>query len=257
MITNLRFLGSGGWFPAHGRETACALLLIGDSAVMIDAGTGVGRLVEQPELLAGVAHLDIILTHFHLDHITGLAYLPATGLCAQTTVWGPGRALYGTPTRDLLAPTLAEPFHPIGLEAQDISVRDLPVGELELAGIRIETRRQARHSAPTLGLRFADLLTWVTDTAFDPDSAGFARGCRVLAHEAWYVSEDPRSPAIHSSAAQAAEVAAGAGVEQLLLIHVPPFTKSVAPLADEAVAGFASAMCARDGLDVSWLLTAG
>jgi len=220
---------------------------------MIDAGTGVGRLVERPELLHGVERLDIQLTHFHLDHVAGLAYLPAIGLCAGTTIWGPGRALYGTSTAELLAPLSNEPFHPVPLEDQDIAVRDLPVGELEIAGVGIETRRQDQHSAPTLGIRFGDQLAWITDTAYDPDSAIFASGCQILAHEAWFIADAPRNPEIHSSAAQAAQVAVQAAIERLLLIHLPPFEASVGGLSLEAQAIVPSVLTAQDGADMSVL----
>lgn len=201
---------------------------------MIDAGTGVGRLIEHPELLDGVRRLDIVLTHFHLDHLAGLAYLPGFRLCEETTVWGPGRLLYDQPTYALLATVSHEPFHPVPLEAQAIEVRDLPPGELELAGVRVRTRPQLRHSAPTLGLRFDDELAWITDTAYDEGSASFAAGCRLLAHEAWCVSALPRNPEIHSSALQAAQVARDAEVERLMLIHLPPFTAGIEPLVAEA-----------------------
>jgi ribonuclease BN (tRNA processing enzyme) len=201
---------------------------------MIDAGTGVGRLTERPELLDGVRRLDIILTHFHLDHVAGLAYLPGFRICEETTVWGPGRLLYDQPTLSLLGVVSHEPFHPVPLEDQAIEVRDLPAGEVELAGVRVQTRRQNRHSAPTLGLRFDDELAWITDTAYDAASAAFASGCRMLAHEAWYLAADPLNPQIHSSALQAAQVARDAEVERLLLIHLPPFTAGIEPLIAEA-----------------------
>jgi ribonuclease BN (tRNA processing enzyme) len=254
VFKKLIILGGGGWFPAHGRQTACALLLDGDAALMIDAGTGVGRLVERPELLDGVQRLDILLTHFHLDHLAGLSYLPAIGLCAHTTLWGPGQTLYGTATRDLLAPLSNEPFHPVPLEQQDVAVRDLPAGEIELGGMRIQTRRQDRHSAPTLGFRFADQLAWITDTAYDPGSAQFASGCQILAHEAWFTSAQPRNPDIHSSAGQAAQVALGAGIERLLLIHLPPFAASVADLSLEAQNTVPRVLTAEDDADLSMLL---
>jgi ribonuclease BN (tRNA processing enzyme) len=250
MASPLTILGAGGWFPAHGRQTACALLRQGDHAMMIDAGTGVGRLAERPELLHGVHRLDLVLTHFHLDHVCGLAYLPSLDECPETTIWGPGAALYGTRTRDVLDRLSHEPFHPVPLEAQRIEVRDLPVGELELSGIRIATRAQTRHSAPTLGLRFGDDLAWITDTAHDPESAAFARGCATLAHEAWFPSSHPRNPDIHTAAADAAVVAADAGAGQLLLIHLPPFKAGTEPLLEEARARMPATEAAIDGWEI-------
>ena len=223
---------------------------------MIDAGTGVSRLIEHPEYLEGVEKLDIVLTHFHLDHIAGLAYLPALRVCDETTVWGPGSLLYQTATDSLLARISHEPFHPVPLDAQHILVRDFPTGELELAGVRVALRRQDRHSAPSLALRFGDGLAWITDTAFDPDSIGFAEGCQLLAHEAWFTSAHPRNADIHSSAAEAAQIASAAGIERLLLIHLPPFEESVAELELEAQAAVPQAVSARDGVDMSVLLAA-
>lgn len=254
MLDKLIILGGGGWFPAHGRQTACALLRDGDCAVMIDAGTGIGRLVERPDLLEGIARLDIILTHFHLDHVAGLAYLPAIGPCEQTTLWGPGELLYETPTELVLAQLSHEPFHPVPLDAQDIVVRDLPKNELELPATRVHLRRQDHHSAPTLGLRFDDRLAWITDTAYDTVSAAFAAGCDTLAHEAWFTESTPRNPDIHSSALQAARISADAGIERLLLIHLPPFDAPLHDLLLEAQGQVPSAMLADDGADLSALL---
>jgi len=254
MLDALIVLGGGGWLPAYGRHTASTLLRDSDRAILIDAGTGVARLIEQPRLLDGVTKLDILLTHFHLDHVAGVAYLPAIGARAETTVWGPGRCLYGTSTRAVLGRMFHEPFHPVPFEQQSIDVRDLPGEELELDGMRIHLRRQNRHSAPSLGLRFDDALAWITDTAYDEGSAAFASGCRMLAHESWCTSAHPRNPDIHSSAAQAAQVAAAAGVRRLLLIHLPPFHEAIDDLVAEARADVPDALPAHDGADVSELL---
>jgi ribonuclease BN (tRNA processing enzyme) len=247
----LTILGGGGWFPANGRHTATALLRNGTQAIMIDAGTGVSRLVERRELLEGCETLDIVLSHFHLDHIAGLAYLPALDLCDQTRVWAPGKLLYGTPTFEVLDRLTHEPVHPVPLEQQDIEVRDIPGLELELAGMQVAMRRQDRHTAPTLAFRFDDQLTWITDTAYDPDSAAFAAGSQLLAHEAWFTTEAPRNETIHSSATQAAQVAVDAGVERLLLIHLPPFNESVEDIVLEAQATAPLAESAAEGMGVA------
>jgi ribonuclease BN (tRNA processing enzyme) len=217
---------------------------------MIDAGSGVATLIERPELLDGLEGLDILLTHFHLDHVAGLGALPAIGLCPQTTVWGPGRLLYGTSTFAVLERLTHEPVQPVSLEEQEIEVRDLPPDEIELAGMRVAIRRQDRHSAPTLAFRFDDHLAWITDTAYDPNSAAFAADCHLLAHESWFTTGAPRNADIHSSAAQAAQVAEGADVERLLLIHLPPFHRSIEQLVTEARALCPLAEPALDGMSV-------
>jgi ribonuclease BN (tRNA processing enzyme) len=249
----LTILGGAGFVPAFGRHTACALLRDGERAAMIDAGTGVARLIERPALLDGVSRLDIVLTHFHLDHIAGLAYLPALGICEHTTLWGPGTLLYDIRTEAVLARVSREPVHPVALEQQDIEVRDIPSGELELDGTRVSVRRQDRHSAPSLALRFGDDLTWITDTAYDRESVAFSSGCRTLAHEAWFESASVRNADIHSSAAQAAEVAARAGCERLLLIHLPPFRESLDDLLAEARDTMPQATLALDGTEIRGL----
>jgi ribonuclease BN (tRNA processing enzyme) len=254
MLETLIILGGGGWFPAHARHTASALLRDGNAAILIDAGTGLTRLIEQPHLLDGIARLDILLTHFHLDHVAGIAYLPALGAPDQTTLWGPGRLLYDATTETVLERVLCEPFHPVALSELDIAVRDLPADEIEISGIRIALRRQDRHSAPTLGLRFDDEFAWVTDTAYDEDTAAFVAGCGMLAHEAWFINEAPRNPDIHSSAAQAANVAAAAGVSRLLLMHLPPFRADLDDLLLEAREIVPDSALAEDGTDVSALL---
>jgi ribonuclease BN (tRNA processing enzyme) len=218
---------------------------------MIDAGTGVATLVERPELLDGLDGLDILLTHFHLDHVAGLAALPAVGLCPRTTVWGPGKLLYGSTTAGVLDRLTREPVHPVPFEQQDIEVRDLLGEEVELAGMRVAIRRQDRHSAPTLAFRFDDQLAWITDTAYDPASASFAHGCELLAHEAWFTTAEPRNADIHSSAAQAAQVANDADTERLLLIHLPPFRHSIEQLLVEARAVCPHAEPAIDGMGVA------
>ena len=85
----------------------------------------------------------------------------------------------------------------------------------------MRTRIQRRHSSPTLALRFADDLVWCTDTAFDEENAEFARGVRLLCHEAFYPSERTDDPG-HTASGEAARIAAAAGAERLLLIHVNP-----------------------------------
>ena len=47
-IATVRILGAGGWIPTGTHATCSALLREGDAAVLIDAGTGIERLVVGP-----------------------------------------------------------------------------------------------------------------------------------------------------------------------------------------------------------------
>jgi hypothetical protein len=198
MLDALTILGGGGWFPAHARHTASALLRDGNSAILIDAGTGVARLIEQPRLLRGVSGR--LAPGHPPDPLPprprrrrrvppGARRRRADDRLGARPVALRRADRRGARTR----PELSEPFHPVPLDALDIEVRDLPDDEIELSGTRIALRRQVRHSAPTLGLRFDDAFAWVTDTAYDEGSAPFVRGCRMLAHEAWFTSAAPRN----------------------------------------------------------------
>ena len=39
-------LGTNGFFPSLGHQAQCYMVLTEDAAIMLDAGTGVGRLLE-------------------------------------------------------------------------------------------------------------------------------------------------------------------------------------------------------------------
>jgi ribonuclease BN (tRNA processing enzyme) len=239
-------LGSGGFVPTGRRETSSLLLVPehGDGGVVIDAGTGLRRLITDRGLLAGRTRLDVLLTHFHIDHVCGLAYLTEL-LDMDVHVHGPGRALYDTATCDVLERLFAPPIMPVGLQQIGVHVGELGLGETAFGGLAARARRQDRHTNPTLGLRFGDELVWCTDTEDDPLTVDFARGARVLAHDAW---GPPAAPG-HAEPAGAAQVALDAGAERALLIHVPPLADE-ADLQARAAAVHPHATVATDGLDL-------
>ena len=226
-------LGSGGWIPTSRRETCCALLRAGEHALLIDAGTGVHRLLERPELLAGVDHVDIVLTHFHLDHVVGLAYLPALPLAEPATLWGPGELLVGAPTRSILERLLGSPFFSAPLDAVASVVGEIPASPFEIGPFDLATRVQKLHSEPSLALRVGDAVTYCTDTAPDPGNVAFASGSHVLLHEAWYAEESSHD-GNHSAGGDAGRIAREAGVERLVLVHVNPLQDSDEELAESA-----------------------
>jgi ribonuclease BN (tRNA processing enzyme) len=235
-------LGSGGWIPTTRRETCCAYLRQDDRVLLIDAGTGIHRLVEDPELLAGAESVDIVLWHFHLDHVTGLSYLPA--LRVRPTIWGSGEVLAGTPTAAILGRLFGSPLFGASLDAV-AAVHEIRATRFELASFEVSTRVQPLHTDPTLAVRIGDALTYCTDTAADTGNADFAAGSRLLLHEAWY-AEAATDDNAHTAAGEAGRIARAAGVDRLVLIHVNPLQDSDNELARAACAEFPNASVGED-----------
>jgi len=218
----------------------------GDDALLIDSGTGAARLLAERELLAGAERLDVVLTHFHLDHSGGLFYLADLGL--PFTVWGAGEALEGTPTEKLVRRLLGSPFAPPGFIAE-YTIRELAVGEAEVGPFRLRSRIQTRHGNPTLALRLDDALAWCTDTAYDEGNVEFVRGVGVLAHEAFHAA-DATDDTGHTAAGEAARLAAEAGVGRLVLIHVNPDGGDDEELLAFARPHFEATVVGTDGLEL-------
>ena len=243
-------LGSGGWIPTPRRETCCAFLRAESYVLLIDAGTGIQRLVERPDLLEGARKVDIVLTHFHLDHVVGLSYLPALSLPEPPTIWGPGQLLTGSSTRSILERLLSPPFSSAPLDATTSDVREIPAYQaFEVGPVSVATRVQELHAGSTLALRFGDALTYCTDTAPDPGNVAFASGTRLLLHDAWYAQESS-DDGNHSAGGDAGRIAREAGVDHLVLIHVNPFQESDEALATTAAREFPDV---RVGVDLEAL----
>jgi ribonuclease BN (tRNA processing enzyme) len=238
-------LGSGGGAPSGARETACTLVLDDDHALLLDIGTGARRLLTAPDHLAGVSHLDVVLTHFHLDHVCGLPYLPM--LPVSATIWAPGRWLYERDSADVLAPLRTTPIAPTDVSAI-YQVNELGPGEQQIGTFSVRASAQPRHWAPSAGLRVADSLALITDTPYEPSSARLAEGVDHLLHEAWSSSQSPLYPDRDATAADAGRVAAEAGAEALTLIHLNPAPSDLSVLIDDAAAEFARVALGKDEL---------
>lgn len=240
-------LGSGGWFPTTERETTSVLVRMGAEGVLLDAGTGARRLATDRELAEGLISLDVVLTHFHLDHLCGLLYLQAlTGLERPLRVWAPGRWLYDTPSERVLDAVLRAPISPSPVPVVS-EVLELRAGGQTVGPLEVEALAQPRHWGPSAGLRVGDALALVTDTAREAEHVPFARGVRHLLHEAWSTSSKPIYADYDATARDAAETAAAADAGDLTLIHLNPQLRSLEPVVADAQKVFEATQLGEDG----------
>lgn len=246
-----RLLGSGGWLPADGREACCLYVRSDAEVLLVDAGTGARRLITDAELLDGVERLHVVLTHFHLDHVSGLCVLPALELPVE--VWAGGNVLAGVPTVDLLHRLLDPPFllrTPDDLAQHVDEVHELGPGATDIGPFRVEARVQRRHPDPTLGIKIDSWLVYCTDTSYDEGTVDLARGARVLFHEGFHAADSCDEDG-HTGAGEAARLAAAAGVERLVLIHLHPNLEEESALLALARPHFPATEVGRDGLAIA------
>jgi ribonuclease BN (tRNA processing enzyme) len=238
-------LGSGGWIPTSSRQTSCYLITSGTEALVLDAGSGLGALHINPALLDGVETVTIVLSHFHLDHVTGLGFVSARGLGdRELTIAGPGALSYGRPTRSIVeAQLLASPLQTASPVA---SARWAELGwdTLGFAGHEVETWEQTRHTLPSAGFRIGDRVAYCTDTESDPETIRRTAGVTTLLHEAWEPADAERG---HTSGEEAGRIAAEAAVARLVLTHNHPLPGVSELTAAAAQAVFAATASATDG----------
>jgi ribonuclease BN (tRNA processing enzyme) len=254
-------LGTNGWMPRGERETTCFAVRSGETLLVFDAGTGFRRLLDREHagLLEGAREIQLFLSHYHLDHTCGLAYLSGVLAGRDVVLRPPGEELTGVDPYTAVGELLRRPYNPVGLsQMKHVRVEPTRTGENEVAGHVLRVRPQ-QHSDTSVSFRLDDDLAIATDTKVDPGAAAFAAGAGLWLHESWYWAGDPGLAAVptelrpsydaHSEARGVAGLAAEAGVGRLILVHLNPLAgeASYLPMRDAAREVFARTDLVEDG----------
>lgn len=249
MSANVWVLGSMGWMPHRGQQTCCVLVEKGDELIMLDAGTGVSNLEQCADVLARHDRLSIVLSHYHLDHVTGLMYLKRFVRDKRVDIYGPGTPVYPRSTEsyftEVLQPAVYSAGH-LGF-AREVAYHDYGGRDFCIGDVSVSVREQS-HTAPSFELRIDNDLVYATDSSFDAGAWEDAAPAKLLLHECWQdTCGDPR----HTSADALVQGLPDGRYDRVVLIHQnPAWTRAKrAQIADEVSArGFE---LAHDGMMIA------
>ncbi len=194
------------------------------STLVIDCGGDVIQRLCAAEIdLESIDH--VLVSHEHADHVSGFTLMVQklwlAGRRRPINVHGIGAAL-------AQARRVWDAFDTSSWKEQglpDLLWNEYPHKEDSIVledGTWLITASPALHTVPTSGYRIEHVptgrvLAYSCDTAPSGVIARLGQGAHLFIHEA-----NGSMPGVHSSAEEAARVAADAGAHRLVLVHLPP-----------------------------------
>lgn len=288
----IRFWGVRGSYPVPGSDTvrfggntACVEVRAGGHLIILDAGTGIIRLGK--ELARNQeTKATLLLSHLHHDHTQGFPFfVPAYLSSVKLYIFGPEgveNALKKVMDSNQTAQTFPVSLQEMSATKEIRSLRDADQIVLDSKGIRIQAADSSNTGAVVIKVHHTDdhpgginyyrieyrglALVYATDTegyvGGNRNLADFARGADVLIHDAQYSREHYYGEAEglpstqgygHSTTEMACELAANAGVNELILFHHDPNydDQAVDNLERKARALFPRARAAYEDLSVN------
>ncbi|MEI6455989.1 MAG: ribonuclease Z [bacterium] len=257
MTFSLTVLGSSSAIPAYNRNLSAHLLNVNERFYLIDCGEGTQFQIRKYHIsYQRIRH--IFISHLHGDHFFGLI-----GLLNSMHLLGrkEGLHLYANPllmeilelqmeasNTKLVFPlhfhALRDDGYELILEEERLTVHSFPL----------------RHSIPVCGFVFreknpprkvlqARSYAYCSDTGYDESIVPFIHGVHLLYHEATFMQElaAVAREKLHSTAIDAAKIAAKSGVKRLLIGHFSARYEDMAPMLAEAKSVFPETYLAKEG----------
>jgi ribonuclease BN (tRNA processing enzyme) len=174
-------LGTSGWLATETRESACFLVPSGDSVILLDAGTGMKRLLNPPEVYQKAKEVHLFLSHYHLDHTVGLTYAPAVFSGKRVTFYLPGERFSGVKPEEFLSCFFGSFLFPVGLKDLPFewSVTEYDEGDLDIGSRRARVWKQV-HTPFSAGIVIDEHIGYMTDTVYDAGLAAKVANLPVL-----------------------------------------------------------------------------
>ncbi|MGC2109268.1 MAG: MBL fold metallo-hydrolase [Candidatus Korobacteraceae bacterium] len=266
----LRFWGVRGSVPVpeegylgYGGNTPCLEVRVGETILIIDAGTGIRKLgiQLQDEFAGGNMELNLLLSHFHWDHIQGLPFFPPLFSAANRIIFYSCQPEEGL--KKVLEDEMSHPHFPVDFDllAAKRDFVNISKSPLRRDGLRVETF-PLNHPQDAAGYRIEAHGIVIThasdfehgDPELDKTLREYAKDADVLIYDAQYTPAEYEAKKGwgHSTWLEATRVARDCNVKRLILFHHDPEhdDNQMRQIVSEARRHFQNTDAATEGLDI-------
>ncbi|PKL17094.1 MAG: MBL fold metallo-hydrolase [Spirochaetae bacterium HGW-Spirochaetae-5] len=206
------FLGTNGWFETETGNTLCVLIKTAEYDIVFDAGSGFFKL---DKFIDGTKPVYLFLSHFHMDHISGLHGLSKINCKNGLFIAGQSG------TRDVINHFVNKPFTvPLNELKYTAEILELPADK-DMIPFELDFL-PLLHSDPCLGYRITvdgGTVAFCTDTGYCENAVKLARDADLLITECAFLPGEENTEWPHLNPETAARIALEAGAKKLLLTH--------------------------------------
>jgi len=241
------FLGTTGWYDTVAGNTCSVLVRSEEYDIIFDAGNGIAK---ADRYISQDKPVFLFISHFHIDHISGLHTLVKFRLKKGLTICGqPG-------TREILDRIITEPYT-VPFDQVPFRVGFIELNEgVHTLPFTVECRPLI-HPAPCFGYRLeidGKVIAYCTDTGVCDNAVTLGRNADLLITECGLLpgEESPGWP--HLNPENAIQIAKDAQAHRLALMHFGainyPTVESRLGLAAQFEKEFKNLIVATDDLTI-------
>ncbi|GAB3946903.1 MBL fold metallo-hydrolase [Corynebacterium tapiri] len=251
----LTVLGCSGSLGAPGNPASGYLVTSADSThAVMDLGPGTLAALQQ---VINPSQAHVLLSHLHADHCLDFPSLMVwRRFHPQLAAQGRHFCIGPANTADQMGRLSSDEVGGIDDMSDTFALLTWQDGRAERVESLTVTPFAMHHPVEAYALRVTETdsgrtLVYSGDTGFTESLVEAARGAQVLLCEAGWGPDSAGAPeGMHMSGAEAGRIAALAGVETLVLTHIPPWSDAQAT-AEAARKEFSGAiLLARPGLEL-------
>jgi ribonuclease BN (tRNA processing enzyme) len=206
------FLGTNGWFDTRTGNTVSVLVRTRDYDIIFDAGNGIAR---ADRYITQEKPVCLFLSHFHIDHITGLHTLVKFRLKQGLKIFcmtGGSALLHAFVSEPFTVPLEKLPYPACGIELEE-GVHRIP--------FTLECRPLV-HPVPCFGYRIeidGRIIAFCTDTGVCDNAVTLARNADLLITECGLKPGESSPDWPHLNPQDAIGIAERAQAKRLALVH--------------------------------------